>query len=354
MNKLLSKQSFVAEAFPCKAKSFVEPRPLKNRVFGTNITNVPIVVCEKEDDPKQNTVILDKEPENDASINASLFDVDQEPQAKKPFELFAIPAFEKRKVDSVAEYEAEIMHCMYGIEENNMGHFGYMAMQPDMNDKMREILIDWLAEVHLRFKLTPETLYLTVNIIDRYLEKAVISRKKLQLVGVASMLIACKYEEIYAPEIKDFAYITDNSYSKEEILDMEYRILKALGFGLSAPSAYRFFEHASVKADSCQKTKFAAQYILELCLIKYNMLKYKPSIIANAAVCLAKRLVEHDKRWDEKKMKYKEAELKPVMKEMLLIIHMSEKSNLQAIRQKFQATKYMEVARITFRKKKQN
>ena len=66
---------------------------------------------------------------------------------------------------------------------------------------MRAILIDWLVEVHLKFKLVPETLYLTVNLIDRYLEKVEVMREKLQLIGVTAMLIASKYEEIYAPEV---------------------------------------------------------------------------------------------------------------------------------------------------------
>ncbi len=78
---------------------------------------------------------------------------------------------------------------------------------------MRAVLIDWLIDVHYKFKLEPETIFLTVNLIDRFLEKVCISRKKLQLVGVASMFIASKYEEIYAPELKDFAYVTDSAYS---------------------------------------------------------------------------------------------------------------------------------------------
>ena len=77
---------------------------------------------------------------------------------------------------------------------------------------MRAILIDWLIEVHLKFKLLPETLFLTINMIDRYLEKQIIPRTKLQLVGVTAMLLASKYEEIYAPEVKDFVYITDKAY----------------------------------------------------------------------------------------------------------------------------------------------
>jgi G2/mitotic-specific cyclin-B, other len=77
----------------------------------------------------------------------------------------------------------------------------FMDSQQDVNEKMRAILIDWLVEVHLKFKLVPETLYLTVNLIDRYLERVEVMRDKLQLVGVTAMLIASKYEEIYAPEV---------------------------------------------------------------------------------------------------------------------------------------------------------
>jgi len=119
---------------------------------------------------------------------------------------------------------------------------GYMKNQSDINEKMRAILIDWLVEVHLKFKLYPETLYLTVNLIDRYLEKEEVLRQHLQLVGVTSMLIASKYEEIYAPEVRDFVYITDKAYTKEEILEMEGRILTKIEFNVTTPSSYRFLE----------------------------------------------------------------------------------------------------------------
>lgn len=80
---------------------------------------------------------------------------------------------------------------------------------------MRCILIAWLVEVHLKFKLLPETLFLTVNLIDRYTLHRPIKRTEYQLLGVTAMLIASKYEEIYAPEIGDFIYMTDKAYSKE-------------------------------------------------------------------------------------------------------------------------------------------
>lgn len=121
----------------------------------------------------------------------------------------------------------------------------YMASQKDINEKMRKILIDWMLKVHNKFKLLPETLYLTVNIIDRYLSNEIVTRKVLQLIGVTAMHIACKYEEIYPPEANDFVYITDNAYSKKELLDSEYKILKSLNFDLTFTSAYRHLERYS-------------------------------------------------------------------------------------------------------------
>ena len=115
-----------------------------------------------------------------------------------------------------------------------------MTRQPHINEKMRAILVDWLVEVHLKFKLVPETLYLTVNLIDRFLELETVERSRLQLVGVTGLLLAAKYEEIYPPELRDLVYITDKAYTKEEILAMEERMLKALDYKVTIASTHCF------------------------------------------------------------------------------------------------------------------
>ena len=123
----------------------------------------------------------------------------------------------------------------------------YLAVQTEILPRMRAVLIDWLIGVHLQFHLLQETLYTTVAILDRYLQYDVkkISRSKLQLVGVASMLIAAKYEEIYAPEVKDFVYITDRAYTERDILKMEIRVLAVLNFNLGRPLPLHFLRRAS-------------------------------------------------------------------------------------------------------------
>lgn len=91
------------------------------------------------------------------------------------------------------------------------------STQSHINEKMRSILVDWLVEVHMKFKLDPETLFLTINLIDRYLERKEVTRPKLQLVGVGCLFIATKYEEIYPPSVSDLVYICDNAYSRQNV-----------------------------------------------------------------------------------------------------------------------------------------
>lgn len=131
------------------------------------------------------------------------------------------------KLNLESEYVKDIYNYLQDLEKKFAIPENYLARQKEVSPKMRSVLIDWLNEVHLQFHLFTETYYLTVGIIDRYLhEYTVTSRKNLQLVGVAAMFVACKYEEMYPPMLKDFVFITDDTYSAGQITAMEQHILK--------------------------------------------------------------------------------------------------------------------------------
>ncbi len=106
------------------------------------------------------------------------------------------------------------------------------------------------------------------------------------------MLIATKYEEIYAPEVKDFVYISDNAYSCDDILKMEYEVLKGLDFNVTTPSSLRFTEYFCkfCKADSY--VRCLSYYLIELSLVEYKLLKYKPSLLASASVYLSNKILK--------------------------------------------------------------
>lgn len=182
--------------------------------------------------------------------------------------------------EEVSEYADQVVEHMQNVEDLHLPTYGYMKNQPDINEKMRAILIDWLIEVHFKFKLLPETLFITVNLIDRFLELCEMKRQRLQLLGVTAMWIACKYEEIYAPEIKDFVYITDNAYQQKDILELEYDLLKTLEFNVTTSSSYRFLQRYAKLLGVNDRTFKLAWYLIELPLIEYKMLKYKPSLIS--------------------------------------------------------------------------
>ncbi len=162
-----------------------------------------------------------------------------------------------------------------------------MLEQTDINAKMRAILVDWLIEVHMKFRLVPETLYLCINIIDRYCMKVKVRRAKLQLVGVTALLIACKYEEIYPPEVRDCVYITDSAYQREEVLNMEQDIVHKLGFRITVPTAYSFLQRYLKLLKAPSMVRHAACYYTERTLQEHDMLCYPPSLVCAAAVVLA-------------------------------------------------------------------
>lgn len=213
---------------------------------------------------------------------------------------------------------------------------------------MRAILIDWLVDVHHKFKLLPETLFLSVNLIDRYLERVSVPRQRLQLVGVAAMLIACKYEEIYAPEVKDFVYVTDQAYTKVEILEMEGNIISVLEFNLAVPTSYKFFERYSFIAKLDEQTSMMARYIIELALVEYEMLKFLPSQISCGAIYLANKIFKKE-GWSitmTNATKYIDSEVRVVVKSLYLMLTKANSSALKAVRRKFSLPAFCSVSQI--------
>ncbi|CAI9774551.1 unnamed protein product [Fraxinus pennsylvanica] len=201
---------------------------------------------------------------------------------------------------AAVEYVEDI-YKFYKLAEDDARVRDYMDLQPEINSKMREILVDWLVEVHKKFDLMPESLYLTINIVDRFLSMRTVSRRELQLVGISSMLIACKYEEIWAPEVSDFIAISDNAYIREQVLLMEKAILGKLEWYLTVPTPYVFlvrYAKASVPAD--QEMESMAFFFAELGLMNYStIIQYCPSKLAAAAVYAARCTLNKTPLWNE-------------------------------------------------------
>ena len=247
------------------------------------------------------------------------------------------------------EYQDEIIPYLISLENEKRINPNYMSKQNDINEKMRMILIDWLIEVHLKFKLLPETLFLTINFIDRYLQNNQTPRDKLQLIAVSSLLIACKYEEIYPPEISSFVYITDNAYTKEEILNYEIKILGDLEYDITYPTSLRFLEILLIKLNLSKDNIFINKmmYLIELCFSKlyfYNftylelvlsccLFLYEKNLIMTQNVIKCFNLGDNYNKMEKIK--------KCIFEIKNLVEYMNENKNVfKGVRQKYSLEKY--------------
>lgn len=219
----------------------------------------------------------------------------------------------------VAEYVHEIFDYMQELEQSTLPNPKYMDSQTELEWKMRGILVDWLLEVHTRFRLLPETLFLAVNIIDRFLSRKVVQLDRLQLVGVTAMFIASKYEEVLSPHVQNFRHVADDGFSEAEILSAERYILAALDYDLSYPNPMNFLRRIS-KADNYDiQSRTLGKYLLEIGCLDHRFIKYPPSHVAAAAMYLARIVLERSD-WDATLTKYSgytEEEIQPVFKLMV-------------------------------------
>nr|Q9DG99.1 RecName: Full=G2/mitotic-specific cyclin-B2 [Oryzias javanicus]BAB17222.1 cyclin-dependent kinase regulatory subunit cyclin B2 [Oryzias javanicus] len=248
-----------------------------------------------------------------------------------------------------SQYVKDIYKYLHTLEEQQAIRPNYMQGY-SVTEHMRALLVDWLVQVHSRFQLLQETLYLTVAILDRFLQVHPVSRRKLQLVGVTAMLVACKYEEMYPPEVGDFAYITDDAFTKFQIVEMEQVILRSLGFQLGRPLPLHFLRRASKVADADVEKHTLAKYLLELTLLDYHMVHYRPSEAAAAALCLSQLLLD-GLPWSLEQQHYStydEQHLKPIMQLMAKnVVQVTEgRTKFLAVKKKYSSSKLMKISLI--------
>uniref|UniRef100_A0A914W2M8 Cyclin N-terminal domain-containing protein n=1 Tax=Plectus sambesii TaxID=2011161 RepID=A0A914W2M8_9BILA len=244
------------------------------------------------------------------------------------------------------EYADDIYRYMRCREERLRPKCSYMRKQKDINEEMRTILVDWLIDVTVEYDLQMETLHLAVDVIDRMLSQMDCPRLKLQLIGSTAMMIAAKFEEIYPPELKDFVYITDDTYTSKQVLRMERLILQTLIYEVAAPTSFWFASRFLKICRSALKTSQLAYYLLELALLDYGFLKYRRSQIAASAVCLA-NVITGPTPWPycvELATGISLAEMYPCLQALLKCFKNASLVEQKAAYEKYSSSKHLEVA----------
>eukprot|EP01116_Phalansterium_solitarium_P006323 TRINITY_DN18628_c0_g1_i1.p1 TRINITY_DN18628_c0_g1~~TRINITY_DN18628_c0_g1_i1.p1 ORF type:complete len:393 (+),score=138.95 TRINITY_DN18628_c0_g1_i1:166-1344(+) len=249
---------------------------------------------------------------------------------------------------SCCEYAPEIYAFLKTSQSRYTPSDKYMEVQTDLHPSMRSILVDWLVEVAEEYKLASETLYLCVNYVDRYLSEKKVVRGKLQLLGVVCMLLASKFEEVYAPAVDEFVYISDNTYTKKEIFELETLVLGVLKFNLAAPTVKTFLRRYVKAAGSNAVVAQLANYLCELSLHEYSFIKYEPSMTAAAAVSLALHTLGQP-AWTPTLEHYTSfnlqmEDMQNCISEMLLLFERCSAHPYKAVAEKYARSKYSKVS----------
>jgi len=222
----------------------------------------------------------------------------------------------------------------------------------------RRKLLDWLASVHLNFKLMPETLYLTKQLLDTYLSSTNISNTVLQLVGVTCLWISAKFEEIYPPTMEDLLYVTDNIFDSHEMSECERSILKTMEFDVNLPTSLSFLKRASKCTFVDETSYFLAKYILEQSFLEYEMAHFLPSHMAAASLYLATILIKSAKDtqylsksvWTKQSVYYTaycELDLKTLATKLSeMLVRCCEKSNKNEVYKKYRHPSCKSVSRL--------
>lgn len=327
-------------------------QPAKKRV--PSATAKPLkeeVIVEDEEEnvvPKENTV----EAEDVKTKSTKIAPVEIREEDLQHLDEEQPADLDKEDMDDplmVSEYVVEIFEYLKELEIATMPNPDYMDSQNELEWKMRGILVDWLLEVHTRFRLLPETLFLAVNIIDRFLSAKIVQLDRLQLVGVTAMFIASKYEEVLSPHVQNFRHVADDGFTEEEILSAERFVLAALNYDLSYPNPMNFLRRIS-KADNYDiQTRTLGKYLLEIGCLDHRFLAHPPSQVAAAAMYLARLVLERGP-WDVTLAHYAgytEEEIQPVLQ--LMIDYLAGQVAHEAFFKKYASKRFLK-ASIVLRK----
>ncbi|KAJ7599252.1 cyclin-like protein [Mycena floridula] len=264
----------------------VEEDPEANRVFKKRRTSSE--VGEFAEEPEEDDTIASRVAEELSAFDA---EVEADPNGDDWDDLDAEDADDPLMV---SEYVKDIFEYFREIEVLTMPNPNYMSTQTELGWPMRGILADWLLQLHTQFRLLPETLFLAMNLIDRFLSTRVVSLAKLQLVGVTAMFIAAKVEEVVAPGVDNFLDKTDGSYTKNEMFKAERYILHTLGYNLSYPNPIHYLRRISKADDYNPQVRTLGKYLTEIACLEWRLIATPPSLLAASAMWLARLVLGYE------------------------------------------------------------
>ncbi|KAL4234811.1 hypothetical protein ACF0H5_006452 [Mactra antiquata] len=201
-----------------------------------------------------------------------------------------------------SDYAQDVIDYLQVIEKKNPIPKNYLANKRcDIAPGLRLMLVDWLIQVQEHQSLSQHALHLCVNMTDKFLCTNPIKPDTVQLVGITCLLLAAKYHERFPPLISDLIYLTDDTYTRDQVLKMERFILRKLDFNLNLPGPVTFLERF-LMIDQCEKKDLIqsmSMYLIDITMTDVYFVHIKPSLIAACAIYVSRELLGSKCYWNK-------------------------------------------------------
>ncbi|KAG9396557.1 CyclinB [Carpediemonas membranifera] len=320
-----------ASKLPAKNGDMQSKYGVKPAPFGTN--NAAHIIEAKKDAPAEKAPV--KSTVVDALNSNDLEDIDLVDQGNP----LAVPVYVKEIYAYLRQQEKS---DEYRVAAD------FITRQPSIDSGKRAACIDWMVDAHSRLKLANESIFLAVNILDRFLAKKQVAEAKLQLVGTTSLWLASKFEESYTPSVRSFVRLAPG-VDQKSMFSMERMLLKVTGFNLSNPTSITFLRRFAKVADMSTRDRYLAFYLAELANQEAGMVKYLPSEVAAGCVMLAHKIVRRPAVWTPLLTKYSgysQDDLSAVVNDLKGIVNRVPSSGLKGIYRKYSGDRYVQVSRL--------
>ncbi|PWN39609.1 hypothetical protein IE81DRAFT_350019 [Ceraceosorus guamensis] len=205
---------------------------------------------------------------------------------------------EARPIVNDMEYYDEALKHMHHMELATLPNVDLMDAQPELRWYMRPYLVDFIIEIHQTFRLRAETLYLTMNIVDRYVSTRIVYKRHYQLVGCAALLIASKFEDAKdrVPRVEELSQMCGSAYDESAFTQMEGHVLQAIGWTLGFPSPEAWLRASCLTTREDPTVQSVARFFMELSLYPREFLGVLPSLLSGGAVMLARYICGQEPR----------------------------------------------------------
>jgi cyclin B len=252
------------------------------------------------------------------------------------------------------DFDLEVFQFMKQREMDQIADPHYFNRQPTIKPKVRMALIDWMVELHKKLRMHTDTLFIAVYLVDLYLSKAELDKNSLQLLGSATLLIAGKVDEVYAPTIRTLVSHSKKVFTSREMSRLEAEILSTLDFKVNFLHASHFMKRFLRIPEPSSRLSMLAHFLNEVAIMDDLFIGTRPSLLAASVVSLALQLEKGSGKWQsdiESNTGYTIKELEPLANQLLESIQRLNKTNYKAVLRKYGTDELCSVSKIQFPEK---